>query len=164
MPEKWDLTRDIQFLSTFPSVSMFTFLRKAHEISTAAVRRCGRLMKNSMMTMMTTTSTTTARMTKTKTTTNSSPKAASGQRCPCPAWVVSDLGWEGAGQCPQRGRSPVEHRGNLSVHLSVHPSFSPPPRSILRATLIFPLFDFCWRTDRRTNGRTNGLKDGRSLL
>ena len=29
------------------------------------------------------------------------------------------------GQLPRRGRSPVEHRGNLSVRMSVHPSVPP---------------------------------------
>ena len=55
---------------------------------------------------------------------NSSPKAVSGQRYPCPTWVESDLGWEGAGQWPRRGRSLVEHRGNLSVC-----AYVPPPPS-----------------------------------
>ena len=53
---------------------------------------------------------------------NSSPKAVCGQWYPCPAWVVCDLGWGGAGQRPQRGRSPVEHRGNLSIHTYICPS------------------------------------------
>ena len=44
---------------------------------------------------------------------NSSPKAVSGQRYPCSAWVVGDLSWEGAGQRPGRGQSPVEHRGTF---------------------------------------------------
>ena len=30
------------------------------------------------------------------------------------------------GQRPRRGRSPVEHRGNLSIRTSVHPSVRPP--------------------------------------
>ena len=46
---------------------------------------------------------------------NSSPKAVSGQQCPCPAWVLCDSSCRGAGQRPQRGQSPVEHRGNLSA-------------------------------------------------
>ena len=54
---------------------------------------------------------------------NSSPKAVNGQRYPCPAWVVCDLSWRGAGQRPRRGRSPVEHRGNLPVRPSIRPSF-----------------------------------------
>ena len=33
---------------------------------------------------------------KTKKKENSSPKAVSGQRYPCPAWVVCDLSWGGA--------------------------------------------------------------------
>ena len=56
---------------------------------------------------------------------NSSPKAIDGQRYPCPAWVVCDLSWGGAGQWPQREQSPVEHRGNLSIHPSVRPSVLP---------------------------------------
>ena len=39
----------------------------------------------------------------------------------CPVLHDCKLEWE-AGQRPQRGRSPVEHRGNLSVHLSVNRS------------------------------------------
>ena len=46
-------------------------------------------------------------------------KAVIGQRYPCPAWVVCDLSWRGSGQRPQRERGPVEHRGNLSVLLSI---------------------------------------------
>ena len=33
------------------------------------------------------------------------------------------------GQRPRRGRSPVEHRGNLSVRPYVRPSVPPPPHS-----------------------------------
>ena len=36
----------------------------------------------------------------------------------------------GAGQRPQSGQSPVEHRGNLSVHRSIR-SYIPPPSSEL---------------------------------
>ena len=50
---------------------------------------------------------------------NSSPKAVSGQGSPCPAWGVCDSSWGGAGQRPQRGRSPVEHRG---ICPSIRPS------------------------------------------
>ena len=53
---------------------------------------------------------------------NSSPKAVNGQRYPCPAWEVCDLSWRGAGQRPRRGRSPVEHRRDLSVRPSVLPN------------------------------------------
>ena len=67
---------------------------------------------------------------------NSSPKAVSGQRCPYPAWVVCDLSWGGAEQCPQSGRSPVEHRGNLSAYASIRPSVCPfvLPYPILRSS------------------------------
>ena len=62
---------------------------------------------------------------------NSSPKAVSGQRYPFPVWVVCDLSWGGAGQWPRRGQSPVDHRGDPSVHLSVRtyicPYVRPPP-------------------------------------
>ena len=34
----------------------------------------------------------------------------------CPALSDCELEWEGAGQRPRRGRSPVEHRGILFIH------------------------------------------------
>ena len=91
---------------------------------------------------------------------NSSPKAVSGQRYPCPAWVVCDSGWGGAGQRPRRGRSPVEHRGNLSVHPSIHPSVRPSVcpsvcPAILSAFLLSKMTCYSnthwitWRNDKR---------------
>ena len=57
---------------------------------------------------------------------NSSRKVVSDQRYPCPAFIVCDLNWGGAGQRPQRGQSPVEHRGIcLSLRPSVPPSVCP---------------------------------------
>ena len=54
----------------------------------------------------------------------SRPKARDGHRYPCPAerFVYGSLlGKQGFG--PEGGRSPVEHRGNLYVHTSVHTYF-----------------------------------------
>ena len=74
---------------------------------------------------------------------NSSPKAVSGQRYSCPALVVCDLGWGGAGQRPRRRQSPVEHRGNLSICPSVLQSVRPPAPSSglhLLSGLFWPKF------------------------
>ena len=40
----------------------------------------------------------------------------------CPAVHDCKFEWGEAGQRPRRGRSPVEHRGDLSVRPSVHPA------------------------------------------
>ena len=42
--------------------------------------------------------------------------------------TVDDMIQHPFGQRPRRGRSPVEHRGNLSVRTSIRPSVRPPPQ------------------------------------
>ena len=57
----------------------------------------------------------------------------------CPALFVGDCRWWVAGQRPQRGRCPVEHRGTfvcLSVCSFIH---SPPPDQAFPASNIRPL-------------------------